>query len=82
MYFSHLCLGLPNNLFPEGLPVKILKASRSSSILAKCPSRFNHPDYSKTVQIMKFFIVKPSPLLILITLGSKFSPEDPVSKYP
>ena len=28
---------------------------------------------------MKFFIVEPSPLLILITLGPKYSPQDPVN---
>ena len=38
-----------------------------------CPSqssRFNHPDYIRqTVQTMKFLIVEPSPLHILIPLG-------------
>ena len=40
-----------------------------------CPSqssRFNHPDYIKwTVQTMKFLIVEPSPLPILIPLRPK-----------
>ena len=39
--FSHLCLGLPKGLFPVGLPVKILKAFLSSSILATCPAHRN-----------------------------------------
>ena len=34
------------------------------------------------VQTMKFLIVKPSPLPILISLGPKYSPQDPVFKYP
>ena len=34
------------------------------------------------VQTMKFLIVEPSPLLILIPLGPKYSPQDPVFKYP
>ena len=33
---SHLRLGLPKGLFPVGLPVKILKAFLTSSILATC----------------------------------------------
>ena len=31
---------------------------------------------------MKFLIVEPSPLPILIPLGPKYSPQDPVLKYP
>ena len=31
---------------------------------------------------MKFLIVEPSPLPILIRLGPKYSPQDPVFKYP
>ena len=31
---------------------------------------------------MEFLIVEPSPLLILIPLGPKYSPQDPVFKYP
>ena len=35
---SYLCLGLPNGLFPAGVPVKILKAFLASSILATWPN--------------------------------------------
>ena len=38
---SHLRLGLPKGIFPEGLPVKILKALLLSSILATCPVHLN-----------------------------------------
>ena len=31
---------------------------------------------------MKFLVVKPSPLPIRIPLGLKYSPQDPVFKYP
>ena len=31
---SHLCLGLPKGLFPVGVPVKILKALLTASVLA------------------------------------------------
>ena len=31
---------------------------------------------------MKFLIVEPSPLPILIPLGPKYSPRGPVFKYP
>ena len=33
-------------------------------------------------QYMKFLIVEPSPLPILITLGPKYSPQDPVFQIP
>ena len=33
------------------------------------------------VQTMKLLIVEPSPLPILIPLGPKYSPQDPVFKY-
>ena len=38
---SHLRWGLPNGLFPLGLPVKVLKALLPSSILATCPAHLN-----------------------------------------
>ena len=51
-----------------------------------CPSqtsRLNQPDYIRSkVQTMKFLIVEPSPLPILIPIVSKYSPQDPVFKYP
>ena len=31
---------------------------------------------------MKFFVVEPYSLLIPIPLGPKYSPQDPVLKYP
>ena len=43
---SHLHLGLPKGLFPEGLAVKILKALLPSSILATCPAQLNLVDLS------------------------------------
>ena len=38
---SHLLLGLPKGLFPEGLAVKILKFLLPSFILATCPPHLN-----------------------------------------
>ena len=38
---SHLCLGLPKDLFPEGIPAKILKAPLTSSILATRPAHLS-----------------------------------------
>ena len=38
---SHLRLGLHNDPFPVGLPVKILKALLPFSILATCPAHLN-----------------------------------------
>ena len=87
IFSSHLCLGLPKSLFTVCLPVKILKALLPSSTgYMACPSQastFNHPDYIRwTVQTMKYSTVKSSPLTVLIPLGPKYSPQDPVSKNP
>ena len=81
---SHLRLSLPKGLFPVDLPVKILKVLLPSSILATSQSSsFNLPDYIRwEVQTIKFLIVKPSPDPILIPRGPKYSPQDPVFKYP
>ena len=38
---SHLRLGLPNGLFPVGLPDNIFKVLLLSSILATCPVHLN-----------------------------------------
>ena len=42
---SHLRLGLAIGLFPAGVPIKILKAHLSSSIMATWPGYFIQPDY-------------------------------------
>ena len=69
---SHLHLGLPKGFFPVDLPVNILKAFFLSSTFS---SRFNNPNYIRwTVQTMKFPILNP--------FGPKYSPRDPVLKYP
>ena len=68
---SRLRLGLPESLFPIGLPAKVLIAVLPflHSGYMSCPSqftRFNHPDYIKwMVRTMKFLIVEPSPIPIL-----------------
>ena len=80
--------GLHKNPFPAGIPVKIFESTPTffHSGYMTCPSqssRCNHPDYIRgTVQTMKFLIVEPSPLPILIPLGPKYSTQDPVFKYP
>ena len=85
---SHLILGLPKGLLPAGVPVNILKALLPFFLSGymTCPSHssiLNHPVYVRwAVQTMKFLILLPSPLPILIPLWSKYSPHDPVFKYP
>ena len=71
--YSHLCHDVPEGLFPVGLPVKILKALLRSSILATCPSYLNLLDL--------ITLTMASLLPILILLGPKYSPQDPVFKY-
>ena len=39
--FSHLCLGLPKDLFPVGLPGRILKALLPPFIMATWPAHLN-----------------------------------------
>ena len=71
----HLCLGLPKGLFPVSVLVKILNA-------------FWLHGLPITLTILgewyklKFLIVESSPLSIHIPLGPKYSPQDPVFKYP
>ena len=51
--------------------------------MATCSAHLNLLDLiTVTIQTMKFLIVKPSTLPILIPLGPKHSPQDPVFKYP
>ena len=78
---SHLPLGLHIGLFTVGVPVKILKTlSPFQFWLHDLPSsRFNHANHVRwTVQTIKFLLAGPSPFLILIPLGAKYSPQDPV----
>ena len=82
---SYLRLVLPKGLFPVGIPVKILKTLLPDSILAKLPAHLNQLDLiTLTIlgKTMKFLIEEPSPLPILIPLGPKYSPLDPVFRYP
>ena len=44
IWSSYLRLGLPRGFFPVGVPVKILKALLSSSILATRPGPLSHLD--------------------------------------
>ena len=62
----HLRPGLPTGVFPVGVPVKILKALHSGYMTCPFPSsRLNRPDcIRRTVQTVKFLIVKPSSLPI------------------
>jgi len=70
------------------LPANILKAFLPSAILPTCPAYLNLLDLitltllAQTVHTMKFLIVEPSPLHILITRGPKYSTQDLVFKYP
>ena len=81
---SQLRLGLPEGLFPVDLRVKILKALLPSSIMASRPGHFNLLDYilGERFKTMKFLIAEHSSLPIIIPLLSKYSPHDPVYKYP
>ena len=74
---------LHNGLFPVGLSDKILKALLPSSILVTRPAYLNLLDLM-TVTILgdiKFLTVEPSPFPILIPLGPKYAPQDPIFKY-
>ena len=55
LWFLHLALGLPRDLLPEGLPIKILKALLPSSILTTSPAHLKIP-VGLPVQILKSFL--------------------------
>ena len=48
------------------------------SVVIQTNKRYEKVECNITVQTMKLLIVEPSPLPI----GPKYSPEDPVFKYP
>ena len=72
-------------LFPVRLFVKLFKVLVTYSILPTCSAPLNLLD-SITLTILSsdtnYEDIKPSPLPILIPLGPKYSPQDPVFKYP
>ena len=76
-----LRLSLPKGLFP----VKILIAFLPSSTLALCPAYFNFlylitltTHIRWRLHTMKFLIVTPSPLTILVSFRRKYWPQDHV----
>ena len=87
---SHGHIGHPKSLFTVYLRFKILKELRTSFILAIWPYHLmsNLLDLitltilGAWVQNMKFFILEPSPTIIIFLLRPKYSPQDPVFKYP
>ena len=82
---SHLRLRLPKAAFPVGLPVAILKTLLPSSIVATFPAHLNLLDFltlsmlSEWLQTMKFLM---EPSLLPIPRGPKYSPQDPIFRYP
>ena len=85
---SHLRLGLPNGLFPVGLPVQILKALLHSSILATYRVHLNLLDlFTLTILGERYKLLSSSLWSLLhspfeFILGPKHSPQNPVFKYP
>ena len=52
LFKVHSNIVLPKGLFPVGLPVKILKALLSSSILATCPAHLNLLDLITKYEVL------------------------------
>ena len=71
---SHLRLGLPEVLFPVGLPFQILKVLLSSSILATWPDRLNlrstlcHPSWAQIIASGPYFQMSLACVFPLISL--------------
>ena len=70
-----LCLDLPRGRFLYLLIFE--RALLSCFILATCPGHLN-----VLLLIILTILVEPSPLPFIIALGPKYSPQDPVFKYP
>ena len=76
---SHLHLSLPKDLFPVGLPAKILKALLSSSILTTLLAHLNLLDSIILSILEERYKLWSSPLPILISIRPKYLPHDPVA---
>jgi hypothetical protein len=80
---SHLHLGLPSGLFPSGFPVKTPYVFLFSPCLLLHPPWLDHYSYIwGRVRFMKLIIMQFSPASYYISLGSEYSPQHPVLRYP
>ena len=86
---SHLCLGLPNGLFPSQFPAITLYASPPPSYVSHAPpipynsSRFNKPNIWWVVQFNKLQTMQSSPVpRYIVSLSPKCLPQHPILEHP
>ena len=82
---SHLCLGLPNELFPSGFPIKTLYAPLLSPIRAAYPAHLILFDLITRTTLGEQYRSLSSSLcsfLHLVPLKPKYSPQHPILKHP
>ena len=83
IFSSNLCPGLPNGLFPSGLPPNPCMNLSSLHTLPLHSSWFHHPNNIRWGQIIKLLIMWSPPLShYIIPLRTKYIPQHHIFRHP